>query len=352
MNINISKFLNKQNIKLLWDVLLDELQIDTNNKTIVTNIRTVFESNINPFTSSANKIPHLMLVDLNKQFLSQVVIAVNRLFPNLKKEKEFKLINITSEEIVEPYKVEDIHSARQDNFEKQVLRKRLEFEKSINLNKPAELDFSEKMDDGKIKEMDSLIAETIARRKFDIEQLQPKMTSENSELWIQSQSQPQQQESKQQSQQQKQSKPLQQQINTNKDANKSVQKKKVSWTEGKLSNNILQGILTNNDYNDYNDDNQDFQDNQENVSLLIEEKLSNQSNTLNLSPLENSLNIFNKIKKVKDVNAINNSLPNNTIINETLINELNQKYDELNNKVDFLIGLMTKLTNHFEINHI
>ena len=343
MNINISKFLNKQNIKLLWDVLLDELQIDTNNKTIVTNIRTVFESNINPFTSSANKIPHLMLVDLNKQFLSQVVIAVNRLFPNLKKEKEFKLINITSEEIVEPYKVEDIHSARQDNFEKQVLRKRLEFEKSINLNKPAELDFSEKMDDGKIKEMDSLIAETIARRKFDIEQLQPKMTSENSELWIQSQSQPQQQ---------KQSKPLQQQINTNKDANKSVQKKKVSWTEGKLSNNILQGILTNNDYNDYNDDNQDFQDNQdnqENVSLLIEEKLSNQSNTLNLSPLENSLNIFNKIKKVKDVNANANA---NSQINETLINELNQKYDELNNKVDFLIGLMTKLTNHFEINHI
>jgi hypothetical protein len=333
MNINISKFLNKQNIKLLWDVLLDELQIDTNNKSIVTNIRTVFESNINPFTSNANKIPHLMLVELNKQFLSQVVIAVNRLFPNLKKEKEFKLINITSEEIVEPYKVEDIHSARQDNFEKQVLKKRLEFEKSINLNKPPELDFSEKMDDGKIKEMDSLIAETIARRNFDIEQFQPKMTSENNDNWIQ--------QEPQQPQQQKQNKPLQQ-INSN----KGLQKKKVTWTEGKLSNNILQGILTN------NENYQDFQENQENVSLIIEEQLSPlnrlNSNTLNLpNPLENSLNIFNKIKKVKDVNVNSNSL-----INETQINELNQKYDELNNKVDFLIELMTKLTNHFEINHI
>jgi len=333
MNINISKFLNKQNIKLLWDVLLDELQIDINNKTIVTNIRTVFESNINPFTSNANKIPHLMLVELNKQFLSQVVIAVNRLFPNLKKEKEFKLINITSEEIVEPYKVEDIHSARQDNFEKQVLRKRLEFEKSINLNKPPQLDFSEKMDDGKIKEMDSLIAETIARRNFDIEQFQPKIISENNDNWIQQQPQQQQQQP-------------QQQIN----ANKSVQKKKVTWTEGKLSNNILQGILTNNEnYQDF----QDTSDNQENISLLIEEQLSplNRINSNTLSPLENSLNIFNKIKKVKDVN-VNANINANTLINETQINELNQKYDELNNKVDFLIELMTKLTNHFEINHI
>jgi hypothetical protein len=340
MNINISKFLNKQNIKLLWDVLLDELQIDINNKSIVTNIRTVFESNINPFTSNANKIPHLMLVELNKQFLSQVVIAVNRLFPNLKKEKEFKLINITSEEIVEPYKVEDIHSARQDNFEKQVLRKRLEFEKSINLNKPAELDFSEKMDDGKIKEMDSLIAETIARRNFDIEQFQPKIISENNDNWIQQQ--PQQQQPQQQKPQQQ--KP-QQQINTN----KGVQKKKVTWTEGKLSNNILQGILTNNEnYQDF----QNTLDNQENISLLIEEPLSplNRINSNTLSPLENSLNIFNKIKKVKDVN-VNVNANANSQINETQINELNQKYDELNNKVDFLIGLMTKLTNHFEINH-
>jgi hypothetical protein len=46
MNTNVSKFLNKQNIKLLWDVLLDELQIDPTNKAVLSNIRTVFESNI------------------------------------------------------------------------------------------------------------------------------------------------------------------------------------------------------------------------------------------------------------------------------------------------------------------
>lgn len=345
MNSNISKFLNKQNLKLLLDVLLDELRIDTNNKTVVTNIRTVFESNINPFTSNANKTPHLLLVDLNKQFLSQVVIAVNRLFPNLKKEQEFKRINITSEEVLEPYKVEDIHSARQDNFEKQVLRKRLEFEKSINLNKPPELDFSEKMDDGKIKEMDNLIAETIARRKFDIEQIQPKTTSDDSENWRQRD--PLQRDPLQRD-------PLQQ-INKN-----NIQKKKVSWTENKLTNNMLQEIII--------DDNHD-PDYQDNISMLIEEQLSpitrlksivkNDAISNNFSnSLDNSLNIFNKIKKVKDVNLDTNAIDTNAIdtnamntnaMNESLVNELNKKYDELNSKVDILIEQMNKLTKHFEI---
>jgi predicted DNA-binding protein (UPF0251 family) len=192
MNTNpvLTKFLNKQNLKLLWDVLLDELNIDSNNKSIVTNIRTVFESNIQPFTKNTsintNLNGNMQLVNLNKQFLSQVLIAVNRLFPNLKQEQEFKRIQISSEE-VSPYKIEDIRDARQDNFEKQLHLKRAEFENAINANKPKEIDFSEKIDDNKIFEMDTLIAETVARRKFDIEQIQNTIVTEDTENWLQPQ---------------------------------------------------------------------------------------------------------------------------------------------------------------------
>ena len=156
LNPVLTKFLNKQNLKLLWDVLLDGLHIDPNNKSNITNIRTVFESNIQPFTkntsinTNANANGNSQLVILNKQFLSQVLIAVNRLFPNLKQEQEFKKIQISSEEI-SPYKIEDIRDARQDDFEKQLLLKRADFENSINANKPKELDFSEKIDDDNYK---------------------------------------------------------------------------------------------------------------------------------------------------------------------------------------------------------
>jgi hypothetical protein len=186
MNANVSKFLYKQNLNLLWEVLLDELRIDQTNKTILTNIRTVFEGNIQPFTKNTSVNSNIKLVNLNKQFLSQVVIAVNRLFPNLKQEQDFKRIQISSEELVNPYKIEDIHEARKDDFENQLKIKRSEFENSINLQKPKELDFTEKIDDGKIKEMDALIAETIARRNFDIEQIN-KVTNlnvEDPENWL------------------------------------------------------------------------------------------------------------------------------------------------------------------------
>ena len=156
---------------MLWEVLLDELHINPNSSTVVQNIKTVFDGNISLFTTRAN--PNAGLMNLNKLFLNQVLIAVNQLFPNLKQEQQLKLINISDEIIGEPYKVEDIHNARQTDFEKQVADKRNEFESSINLKKPQPVDFSDKVEpEMKIMEMEALIAETMAKRKFDIEQIQ------------------------------------------------------------------------------------------------------------------------------------------------------------------------------------
>ena len=168
---NIKNFLNNKNVSMLWEVLLDELHINPNSSSVVQNIKTVFDGNVSLFTTRAN--PNAGLMNLNKLFLNQVLIAVNQLFPNLKQEQQIKLINISDEIIGEPYKVEDIHNARQTDFEKQVADKRNEFESSINLKKPQPVDFSDKVEpEMKIMEMEALIAETMAKRKFDIEQIQ------------------------------------------------------------------------------------------------------------------------------------------------------------------------------------
>jgi hypothetical protein len=166
----LSQFTNKQNLKLLWEVLLDELHINTSNKSLISNIRTVFESNINPFASRANTKVHIM--ELNKQFLSQVVLAVNRLFPNMKQEQNIKRITISDEEVSEPYKIEHIHASRQSDFEKEVERKRMEMENYMTPQKPRELDFSDRNSDGKIQAMDSLVADKMAQRNLEIEQFQ------------------------------------------------------------------------------------------------------------------------------------------------------------------------------------
>jgi hypothetical protein len=170
---NLSMFTNKNNLKLLWEVLLDELNINKTNTKLIENIRTVFESNINPFSSRAN--PKLQIIELNKQFLSQVVLAVNRLFPTLKQDQNIKKITISDEEVLdfkEPYKIEDIHASRQSEFEKDVERKRIEMENYMTPPKPRELDFSDRNLDGKIKAMDSLVADKMAQRNIEIEQIQ------------------------------------------------------------------------------------------------------------------------------------------------------------------------------------
>jgi len=176
----LSQFTNKVNINLLWEVLLDELHINMSNKILIGNIRTVFESNINPFSSRVNT--NINIMEMNKQFLSQVVLAVNRLFPNFAsfsdsnqkqtQEQDIKRIKIYDEEVLEPYKIEDIHASRQSEFEKEVERKRMEMENYMSPEKPRDLDFSDRNTDSKIKAMDSLVANKMAQRNLEIEQYQ------------------------------------------------------------------------------------------------------------------------------------------------------------------------------------
>lgn len=164
----MSNFTKSQNLSLLWNVLLDELHIDSSNKSLISKIKMVFESNISPFVSRAN--PQTPLMDLNKQFLSQVVLAVNRLFP--KQEQNIKRITITDEEVSDPYKIEDIQTLRQANFERELDQKRTEMEIYMTPHKPKDLDFSDKNSESKIKAMDSLVAEKMAQRNYDLEQIQ------------------------------------------------------------------------------------------------------------------------------------------------------------------------------------
>ena len=189
---NLTQFTNKQNIQLLWDVLLDELQINNNNKLLVNNIRNVFESNIHPFTSRTK--PNASIIELNKQFLSQVVLAVNKLFPNFneikqRQEQNIKRIQIATEEINEPYKIEDIQASRQTDFERELETKRMDLENYMTPQKPKEVDFSYGNLDGKITSMDSLIADKMNQRNLEVEQFNNSLHNTlgvNPEQWLKS----------------------------------------------------------------------------------------------------------------------------------------------------------------------
>lgn len=312
---NLQQFKTVKNVNMLWEVLLDELKINQQNTSLVSNVRSVFENNISLFLSRAN--PNSGLMNLNKIFLSQIVTAVNRLFPNINQQQQStKLINISDEIINEPYKVEDIQSARQTEFEAQVNQRRSEFENLVTHKKPKELDFSDKAEISKIKEMEALIAETIAKRNFEIDQINmntnPNSNSNpnsvSSDEWLKpnntsvraDKQQPIVSDMGQRKHKyvnvSEQEPPL---FLTRSDSTSSL--KKVSFNEGN------------------------------NVTMTIEEYSEPETqNAINIPT-----NIFNKLKKVEE--PIKNQDPNPNV--QAQINDMNKK-------IDTLFQMMTELSSN------
>ena len=309
MNKNdiVGTFSNKQNLGLLWDVLLDELNIKGNvknasNATYISGVQAVFQSNIAPFISKINK--NASLIESNKIFLKQVLTAVNRLFPNVKQQTT--RINIGDEDVNNPYKVEDIHSARQLSFEKQVKEKQEDFESFASLKKPKELDFSEKVNENRITEMQTLIAETIAKRNFEIEQYQPATDADSAESCLQ---------------------PLKTSVKdiniqnnkNNNNTSNSNNERKLKYMDAELNTTSLKKVS-------WNDNNQN-----QNISLDIDElKPENATNA----------NIFNKLKKINNISELELKKETEYTVE---INKLRNQIEMLNHKLDTLVDKITML---------
>ena len=100
---------------------------------------------------------------LNKKFLMQMMKLIHN-EPKLQIEK-----NVALE--AKNYKSEEIQAQRMSQFEKDLALKKANFDQIMNVQKPPVPNFTEKINDDKIKGMDELIARTISERNFDIEQI-------------------------------------------------------------------------------------------------------------------------------------------------------------------------------------
>ena len=157
-----NEFNTNKNIDLLWEVLLDENHVKSLNSNekqklydLLNNHRKLFyEKEKNNATS---------LVNMNKKFLSLFIKFINsNIKDNLLKQE--KNTNI--------YNKEDLQIQKLNKFQKDLIDKKKDFENTINFIKPPEIDFSEKIEETKIKGMDELIAKTIEKRNYEISQIQ------------------------------------------------------------------------------------------------------------------------------------------------------------------------------------
>jgi len=323
--MNKSQFVNKNNLELLWEVLLDELKINKTNTNLISNVKIIFESNINLFLSRCN--PKSNILDLNKQFLSQVLLAVNQLIP----QQNINRINITDEEVLDPYKIEDIQAARQTDFEREFERKKMELENYMTPSKPQELDFTDK-NFTPLEGMDSLLANKMAERNLDFDFSNNTSTNISPEQWL-----------------------------TPKKT--SINSEKMEESHYIMNKNQKKVSFNDTSFNDTSFNDTSFNETS-NISLKINESKSlDIFQKLKKTNLENDPNFTVEQTKYQQQQSIilpkqeevlknekpqlNQNIQQNVPIipNSEMIKQLN----EMNNKIDKLFEMVTKLTKFEEI---
>jgi len=175
--MSISDFLSNQNVKLIWEVLIDEdvLKNKANdvfqhtNKMIVQTIELFYEKEKQTVTN---------LTELNKKFITYIIHYLNKNFnnkPQVKKqerEKEKELITF-----------EEIQSNRLSDFDKQLAKRQQEFTNAITLQVPEVPNFSDNIDKP-LDEMELEVKKMMAQRNYDVEQITKSLTGEKAENWL------------------------------------------------------------------------------------------------------------------------------------------------------------------------
>jgi hypothetical protein len=233
-------------------------------------------------------------MDINKKYIILLLDHIKKLHP----QQPNKIIihdEIITNAPKEAITYEEIHNDRKNQFDKDLNNRQEEFMNAMSLKVPPVPDFTDKMQEEPIMEMDKIIKEMIMQRNYEIEVINKDLSNSNSVNMLQSQE-------------------------------TSIKSEKKTFTNleintEKENNNLLH--------------------NKKNVSWGYKETREYKEND---KIMEDT--IFNKLKKINNNNNNNNSgvITNETMelnnINENKINSLENQIKILNEKVNIILNIL------------
>jgi len=180
MSIETSKgFLSDKNIKMLWEVILDEDIIINKNREEITLINQIFLKVAQQFYDKEKSL-HKDLIGINKKFISVIINILSQTFP---KPKQIAIHENVKENLIT---AEEIQASRVNAFERNLLQKQEEFTKAMALPAIETPIFADNAKDEPIGELDSIIKKTIAERNLEMQKITSSYNKENVNSWIQS----------------------------------------------------------------------------------------------------------------------------------------------------------------------
>jgi hypothetical protein len=337
-------FLNNENVKVLWDVIIDEDIIKRQSREFHENIMNLFRSNLKGFYDVESKKTN-NLVDMNKKYILLILNYANKqIAQNVKPEyRKIKILDeLPQKKVNELITYEEIQNDKRTQFDKDLNRRQEDFTNSMALQVPPVPKFTDdKLSEGPITEIEKAIKELTSQRNYDVEQINKNNNNNlnsNTDNWLK----PQETSVKND----KMNPQLSNVQNTNSINGNNVNNSRLKYI--KIDNdNVENQIISLErekqvspkksvtwDLKPYNDSNEVLNEVKENEILnevrLTMEEIVNDNN----EDTEEDANIFKLLKKVKSETTVKSET------NDNKIAILQNEVKSLNNKLDLILELL------------
>jgi hypothetical protein len=284
--------LSHENAQMIWE-LLQETDIYNNiGHQEKIEIRSQFTKNMRAFNDK-HTMSSLSLIERNKLFIGVVLNEHRR--ANIAESKQPKRSPFPTSK--------DVQEERRQVFDQDLQRRKNEFENSMSTSKPELPSFQDKMDEP-ISQMEDLISRTIASRELETSQIFKSMSSSNAEpVWLQE---------------------------TSVKSEKALKQIKIEKEDTQVfANGIVEDII-------------DL--NSKPVTRNKVRFLNEESNVMGSGlSLENPLSKFKKLPSLDSKPVVELSDKPTNEPNDVNYAQLSVKMDVLDQKLDYLIGLLKGL---------
>ena len=167
-------FLTKENVSLLWEVIMDDDLMKNKQQSEVSQIIDIFNVNLKKFHASTN---NNNLTELNKNYITVMINFINK---NFNKPIVKNNINQNQNQKKDLITYEEIQNDRLSQFEKDYNNRQQEFTSAMSLPVPQAPDFSDKTD-GPLTEIEVEVKRYMAQRNYDVEQLSKSLNNNNND---------------------------------------------------------------------------------------------------------------------------------------------------------------------------
>jgi hypothetical protein len=187
--MNTTNFLNNENVKVLWDVVIDEDIIKRQSREFHENILKLFRSNLKGFYDVESQ-KTTNLVDMNKKYILLILNHANKqIKQNVNPEyRKIKILDeLPQKKVNELITYEEIHNDKRSQFDKDLTKRQEEFTNAMALPVPPVPKFSDNLEDGPISEIEKAIKELTSQRNYDVEQINKSNNnslSSNTDNWL------------------------------------------------------------------------------------------------------------------------------------------------------------------------